>query len=243
MGKGNMSSPRKQDRHTTPDFSGRLQALIEEFGSRYALSKASGIPVSTLQAYEAGSKPGLDALVALARTANVSLDWLLTGTGEKRSTGQPPGATLADLIMVDQFQPGTALQIPTIIGQIPFSRHLLEEKLHLQQPSHKTLLAVQATLNVHDIRRGDLVLIDRQQNDSLEDGVYLLNLPGLVLREISVLPDQWYLVSGAEASLKARKSLNMPQGSLKLQRDELLGDGRFAASKVVGRAVLLQRTI
>src|SRR6266481_9764960 len=97
------------DRDTQPGFPERLQELIAEFGSRYALSKASTIAISTLQAYEAGSKPGLNALVSLARTGNVSLDWLLTGKGEKRPTGMLPGSLLADVIMVDQYQPGTSL--------------------------------------------------------------------------------------------------------------------------------------
>src|SRR6267378_2046728 len=105
---------RNPDRDPESDFPRRLQELTEEFRSRYALSKASGIAVSTLQAYEAGSKPGLDALVFLARTGNVSLDWLLTGKGEKRPTGILPGAQLADVIMVDQYQPGTAISMEMI---------------------------------------------------------------------------------------------------------------------------------
>src|ERR1700752_1311165 len=104
-----------------PDFLKRLQELTGEFGSRYALAKASGIPVSTLQGYEAGSKPGLDALVILARTGNVSLDWLLTGRGSKRPTGMLPGALLADVVMVDLYQAGTTLSAEMVVGQIPLS--------------------------------------------------------------------------------------------------------------------------
>jgi hypothetical protein len=41
---------RNQDRDPESDFPRRLQELIKEFRSRYALSKASGIAISTLQA-------------------------------------------------------------------------------------------------------------------------------------------------------------------------------------------------
>ena len=60
-----------------PDnFADRLRQLVREFGSRYALAKASGIAQSTLQSYEAGSKPGMEALVRLAQVGNVDLNWL-----------------------------------------------------------------------------------------------------------------------------------------------------------------------
>ena len=95
---------RNQNRDAEPNFPQRLQELVEEYGSRYGLSKASGIAISTLQAYEAGSNPGLEALVALARAANVGFDWLLTGRGEKRPAGTLPGALLADVVMVDLYR-------------------------------------------------------------------------------------------------------------------------------------------
>ncbi len=186
------------DRDPEPGFPERLQELTEEFGSRYALSKASGIAISTLQAYEAGSKPGLDALVCLARTANVTLDWLLTGREKKRPTGMLPGALLANVVMVDQYQPGTSLSLEMIVGQIPFSRYMLKNKLGLQEPTHETLLAIEARQNLSGIRRGDLVLIDRKQAGLVEDAVYLLNLPGFVFKEISVFPNNWVLVTGSE---------------------------------------------
>jgi hypothetical protein len=239
-----MSTARhNQDRDPESDFPRRLQELTEEFRSRYALSKASGIAVSTLQAYEAGSKPGLDALVSLARTGNVSLDWLLTGKGEKRPTGILPGVELTDVIMVDQYQPGTSIIMEMIVGRIPFSRHLLENKLGLQQPTHETLLVIEATLNLRGIQRGDLVLVDRKQTGLIEDGVYMLNLPALVLKEISVFPNDWLLVTGSETAAKAKNSGKGDQRSLKIRRSELLGDGRFNTSRVVGRAVSIHRTI
>jgi len=89
-------------------FSERLKRITKEFRSRYALAKASGIPASTLQSYEAGSKPGMDALVRLAQVGNVDLNWLVRGTGEMRPTGMLSGAIFADILMVDQYELGTA---------------------------------------------------------------------------------------------------------------------------------------
>ena len=69
------------------DFADRLRTLTREFGSRYALAKATGIPASTLQGYEAGAKPGMDALLTLARVGNVDVRWLMTGEGTMRAPG------------------------------------------------------------------------------------------------------------------------------------------------------------
>ena len=124
------------------EFPERLRQVIAEFGSRYNLAKCSRIPASTLQSYEAGSKPGLGALTTLARVANVDLNWLVTGRGEKRPAGMMSGATLADFVVVYQYEMGTALCMSIVIGQVPFSRHYLESRLRLKDPSNETLLLV-----------------------------------------------------------------------------------------------------
>src|SRR5580700_2761394 len=104
-----------EDRSASGQFIDRLHHLTREFGSRYALAKASRIPASTLQSYEVGSKPGIDALVRLAQTGNVDLNWLLTGKGETRPAGLLPGALMADVLMVDQYQMNTALNMACVV--------------------------------------------------------------------------------------------------------------------------------
>jgi hypothetical protein len=104
----------------------RLGRVGKEFGSRYALAKASGIPASTLQGYQAGSKPGMNALVTLARTVNVDLRWLLTGRGDMRPAGHMSGAAWADIVLAEQHDPGALLNIPVIVNFIPFSRNFLK---------------------------------------------------------------------------------------------------------------------
>jgi len=40
---------------------------------------------------------------------------------------------------------------------------LLKNQLGLQEPTHRTLLAIEATQNLRGIQRGDLLLVDREQ--------------------------------------------------------------------------------
>jgi transcriptional regulator with XRE-family HTH domain len=231
------------------DFVRRLQQVIREFGSRYALAKATGIPASTLQSYEAGSNPGAHALVRLARVANVDLNWLLTGKGEIRPAGLMPGAALADVLIVDQYEIGTSLSIPIIIGQVPFSRHLLETKLRLKEPTPDRLLAVEADRDLYEITLGDIVLIDRTQAQLARDGIYLLNLPGITLRmiirsvgdKVKVVGPQLEKVGPTERNGLGRGPRYF--GSQEVRLPKLLGSGRLAVSKVVGRAVWIGRGI
>jgi hypothetical protein len=230
-------------------FPERLRQIIAEFGSRYALAKSSLIPMSSLQSYEAGSKPGIDALTTLARVANVDLNWLATGQGQMRPAGLIPGAALADFVAVQQYELGSALSIQIIIGQVPFSRHYLETGLRLKDPNPDSLLIVEADANLAAITRGDLVLVDRHQNVLARDGIYILDLPGMVLRAITrcvgdkvrvMEPDN----DGSRSSSKNRRDgSRAPVRVEELPRSELLGIGRFRHSLVVGRAVWVGRAL
>ena len=231
------------------DFATRLRQLISEFGSRYALAKSSGIAQSTLQSYETGSKPGMEALVRLAQVGNVDLNWLLNGTGEMRPKGAPPGAVFADILMVDQYERGTALSMEVVIGRVPFSRHLLEKKLGLTEATHKTLLVIEAAWDLYRIARGDLVLIDRSQATLPPDDVYLLDFPGMELRGLFACPgDKINVVGPRHQGLQQSQQIGRgrTRGNSSwptVNRSELLGVGRSAVSKVVGRAVWIGRNL
>lgn len=236
-------------RRSDASFAARLAQIIAEYGSRYALSKASEIPASTLQGYAHGSKPGMDQLATLARVANVDLAWLLTGKGQMRGVGQLPGAALADVIMVDEYDPKSSLLIPTLVNQLPFSRHYLETTLRLNQPSHDSLLAIQSAWNLLDLLRGDLLLIDRKQAGLTLDGVYLLALPGFVARGVFARPNGKLTVieprarhASTSTGLRGGGQEEWPD-SYQVDRLELLGNERNSASKVVGRVVWIGRPL
>jgi Helix-turn-helix len=234
---------------TATGFPDRLRQVIAEFGSRYALAKSSRIPASTLQSYEAGSKPGMDALTTLARVANVDLNWLVTGQGAMRPPGLLPGAALADFVVVDQYEMGTALNMSVVIGQLPFSRHYLESRLRLRDPSNETLLVVEADANLFGITRGDLVLVDRNQHNLARDGIYLLDLPGILLRAVTRgLGDKVRVTepetdAGTWSTRDRRGGRPEPAKVDELRLSDLLGSGRFQVSKVVGRAVSIIHAI
>ena len=229
-------------------FANRLAQIVAEFGSRYRLAKTTGIPVSTLQNYALGSQPGIAALTTLARVANVDLTWLMTGKGQMRGAGQFPGAALADVVMVDQYDPKSSLQIPVIVNQVPFSRHYLESVLRLGEPNEETLLVIESAWELLEVSRRDLLLIDRNQAQLALDGIYLLNLLGFSPRAVFNRPQGKLNIieplsdprlNGADAGHPGRQRV---PGSYQIDRSELLG-GSPQASKVIGRVVWIGRAI
>jgi transcriptional regulator with XRE-family HTH domain len=228
------------------DFSKRVQMLSQEFGSRYALAKSSGIPASTLQSYEAGSKPGMDALLTLARVGNVDLRWLVTGDGEMRPRSMLSGALLKDVLMIDQYELGTAFSMQMVVGEVPYSRSQLETRLRIKEPTRETLLAVEAGSDLFEIKRGDLVLIDRNQATLARDGIFLLDFPGIELRAIFRRPDDKVNIISPEHSIRLRgapgRDAEAMPCPLEMSTRELLGFGG-SRNVLIGRAVWVGRVI
>jgi transcriptional regulator with XRE-family HTH domain len=190
---------------TLKTFADRFNELVVEFGSRYRLSKASGIPESTLQQYaqpRADLPPRTDILLKLARAANVSVEWLATGKGEMRPLGLQSGAMFADVLMVELRDPHAALSIEQIVHYLPFSRMWLQSRFGLSDDAQ--LMALEADEDLPPlIKRLDLLLIDRGAKEKLprRDGLYVLSVArGLAIRHVHARLDQRFLVSGPAVS-------------------------------------------
>jgi transcriptional regulator with XRE-family HTH domain len=144
-------------------FAARFALLVNEFGSRYRLAKAAGVAESTLQQYaDQQLPPRSDILIKLAHAANVSIEWLATGQGEMRAAGQLPGATFADVVMVELRDIHAALQREEIRGFLPLSRWWLEHRLGIRDPEQLMLIEADQDLPP-EIRKMDLLLVDRSQ--------------------------------------------------------------------------------
>ncbi|HVB82635.1 MAG TPA: helix-turn-helix domain-containing protein [Candidatus Binataceae bacterium] len=186
-------------------FAQRFAILVREFGSRYRLSRASGVPESTLQEYSrrlGDLPPRADILFKLARAANVSFEWLATGKGEMRPPGLLPGAAFADVVMVEMRDPNAALPSEQILGHVPFSRAWLERRLGLSDQDRLMVLEADQELPPL-IGQSDLLLVDRTAGKKLprRDGIYVLSVArGLAIRLVSVQLNGTFLVSSPATS-------------------------------------------
>ena len=68
-------------------FSARMQELMAEQKSVNSFAKAAGVTEGAIRNYlRGGVKPSQKMVEAIARTANVSPEWLLTGEGQRKPT-------------------------------------------------------------------------------------------------------------------------------------------------------------
>ena len=179
-------------------FAARFALLVNEFGSRYRLAKASGVPESTLQLYAHQQlPPRSDILIKLAHAANVSIEWLATGQGKMRAVGQLPGATFADVVMVELRDAHAALHMEQIRAFLPFSRWWLENRLGLSEP--KELMLLEADQDLPPEIGMDLLLVDRSAGNKLPrgEGLYVFSVPtGLAVRRVEVGLKRGFVVTG-----------------------------------------------
>jgi transcriptional regulator with XRE-family HTH domain len=192
---------RSRNRRRRGSFADRFALLVKEFGSRYRLAKASGVSESTLQQYaQQGTDlpPRADILIALAHAANVSIDWLAKGQGEMRAAGQLPGATFADVIMVELRDINAALPMEQIRAFLPLSRWWLEHRLGISEP--KELMLIEAHQDLPpELRKMDLLLVDRSAGRKLPrgEGLYVFSVPtGLAVRRVEVGLKRGFVVTG-----------------------------------------------
>ena len=188
-----------RDRSKRDSFAGRFALLVKEFGSRYRLAKASGVPESTLQQYaDQELPPRSDILIKLAHAANVSIEWLASGLGEMRAGGQLPGATFADVAMVELRDIHAALHMEQIRAFLPLSRWWLEHRLGISEP--KELMLIEADRDLPpEIRTQDLLLVDRSAGNKLPraGGLYVFSVPtGLAVKRVEVSLKRGFVVTG-----------------------------------------------
>ena len=86
-----------------------------------------------------------------------------------------------------------------------------------------------------------LIVVDLQQTSLIEDGVYLFDLPGLVLKEVATFPPDWLLVTGSKSEATSKLSGQSAYRAHKMRRRELLG-AKYPY-KLIGRAVLVERRL
>ena len=189
---------RSQGRGKRDSFAGRFALLVKEFGSRYRLAKASGVSESTLQQYsDQELPPRSDILIKLAHAANVSIEWLAAGQGEMRAAVQLPGATFADVAMVELRDMHAALHMEQIRGFLPLSRWWLEHRLGISEPNELMLIEADQDL-LPEIRKMDLLLVDRSAGNKLRgQGLYVFSVPtGLAVKRVEVGLKRGFVVTG-----------------------------------------------
>lgn len=161
----------------------RISKIAELTGGKKNLANAIGISESQLYRYIAGdSQPTVEPLAAMAKIANVHLDWLVFGEGP---TGISPEvhdfkslyATRKQYITIPEYQydnPEVKNELSSSLGKVSFNQLWLM-KIGLNPDSLRLLRAYGDSM-APTINDGDLLMIDIGQNRFTGDAIYILKL-------------------------------------------------------------------
>lgn len=176
----------------------RIQHIIAQWPSETAFAKAAGLSQSGLnRIIRKKGYPTLPVLIAIAKAAQVSVEWLATGThfihddacnGELKDNE----ANIEydnEYIAPEFIQPVD----PSIhakgqtVSALSLSRKWIEQTLKLE-PAHLKLVKISGDAMEHTLFNGDIVLVNCNVKDGI-DGIYALkqdNIP--IVRRVQFLP-------------------------------------------------------
>lgn len=213
------------DSRNEPERSGfhaRLNLLLPGFKSVRAFATASGVSQTGLQRLINGGEPTLSTLVALARAAQVSIEWLATGEGPMRRESAPACVpapapcldTLGNPVNLDDFVfiPRFNLQAAAGYGSssegerpvfsMAFRRYWVQNYLHASARD-LSVISVKGDSMEGVLNERDVILVNHADTQP-RHGLYVLRLNNdLVVKRVQPLPGGRIQVSSANESYLA----------------------------------------
>jgi phage repressor protein C with HTH and peptisase S24 domain len=184
------------------EFRSRLTQVIQSFGSVVALAKAVGVSDNAIYKWLAGrGQPSVVNLVALARAARVSIEWLATGE-ETRQSAQAVSRAVehGDFIFMPRSRVRTSggrdgtIRSDQVVDSIAFRAEWIKRRLHTDARD-LLLIEVVGDSMAPTIENSDMILADLAEPRFKQDGIYLLrHESGLAVKRIQRRPDGKLLV-------------------------------------------------
>ncbi len=206
---------------SSDEFRLRLDQVLRQFASVADLARAVGVSDNAIYKWMSGrGQPSVTNLVALARAARVSVEWLATGrelSGTKhghRPTGQP-----GDYVFVPRYdvkEPaarGGTIRSEQIVDYLAFKLDWVRSRLNTD-PRNLLLIEALGDSMAPTLEEADLLLVDLGEPRFRNDGVYVLRRQhDLAVKRVQRRPDGSLLVKSDnpayESSVVANDSIRV----------------------------------
>lgn len=161
----------------------RLKAAVQAAGGNKAVSEASGVSISTLNAYLAGTMmPSLAKLAAIAQACGVTIDFLVSGAVSSHpDTASENGASLIPVrnLAFSASAGNGSLVLDEEAPQTLFAAAVLE-RLRLRPHNARLLRAVGDSMRP-TIEDGDPLLVDLGETEVIDGRIYVFTIGDQVL--------------------------------------------------------------
>lgn len=177
-------------------FQGTLDRLKDLIGAKSDADVARGLDISpqAMSSFKKQKKFPADLMVNYCLRNQISIDWLLTGKGQKcremetlsilgepvsaeeRKKAKDLGYTLVPRYDVQASAGGGAfVHSEQIVDHLAFKTIWVKKEMGLD-PNHLTLITAIGDSMEPTVKEGDLLLIDHRQNQVIEDAIYVLRM-------------------------------------------------------------------
>lgn len=190
-----MSIPKKK-KQIDPHFLLRLKELMGE-EKPYAWGKRIGMSKGAItRVFEEAAVPAAATLKKIRTKTGASIDWLLTGDGDKFSRALPAIETNAETEYISlplygvraAAGGGSVVEGERVIDVLKFKREWITRELHANQ-KNLCLLYVDGDSMEPNLRPGDMILVDRGDTGPNRDGIYVLRMgESLLVKRLQRLP-------------------------------------------------------
>lgn len=168
------------------NFSDRLNQLVVKHGggSSDAFGRLCGFNGESVRQWiNEKSKPSMDKLIAIAENCGVSLDWLMLGARQEQLPEEAgPFSFVRRYDVRASAGPGALVPFDDINDSEQFVAFRTEwlRRIGVSPRRAEVLIAVGDSMEP-TIRDQDLLLVDREIDRIVDNGIYVLVLGGLVL--------------------------------------------------------------
>jgi phage repressor protein C with HTH and peptisase S24 domain len=213
-------------------FSSRLRDAMNGRSLR-SFGAGCGLSEGALRKYlSEKSEPGMAALVAMAHTANVCIEWLATGDGPK----YPKIRRVADEERTPSIDQDEFVLVPARVAHIDSGHRMVESERivdflafrrcwvesHALQADRLALVSARGDSMEPTIRDGFLLLVDLRQQEITADAIYVLYI-------------------GDE--LVAKRCQKLLTGAVKIKSDNPAYDEQVLPADQVGKLQIVGRVV
>lgn len=177
-------------------FRNRLTQVIHSYGSVVELAAAVGVSDNAIYKWLAGrGQPSVGNLVALARAARVSVEWLATGAESAPSKPAAHPVEGSDYIFMPRNRirfagaRGRIIRSEQVVDSIAFRASWIKQRFRAD-PRDLILIEAEGDSMAPTIEDSDLMLASLAEPRFRQDGIYLLRREnGIEVKRIQRRPD------------------------------------------------------
>jgi len=180
------------------DYIFRLKEIAKDMGGNRSLCKMAGVSERTFANWISGSsEPKVLGLTNVALAADVTLDWIMTGSEPKKRIASISmmDSSIVQIPLIDAEVQGTGSSSLKVIKHFPFSTDYLKERLGHTHFDQLCVIKICGDSMEPTMSNNDFVLVDQSRTKSIDGLTAFISKDTISIKRINYLPNGIKIVS------------------------------------------------